>query len=242
MRVLSAVAVLVIATSPALACEGQSGKIIFEDKFGDDMGGWTFGSQSGLTLTDAGAVLTLAGSESGRARAAQNQTFNATDGDFCAEVSFPPNSSEQPAGVGIEFLAADYFNSWLAKVTIGGKVGLYRLANKKWSTVWEVTGNVSVKSGPADVNAIRAVVKDNQITVIVNGQTIKSVRAAIPAGDLKFGIYAECQKSQSVPLDFNPKSLSSLEFSTYAERANLWGRRPQPLEFVIHSYTVTETK
>jgi hypothetical protein len=72
--------------------------------------------------------------------------------------------------------------------------------------VWEAPTNNLVKTGPTDVNSVRAVVKNGTITVIVNGQTVKSVRAQIPNGDLKFGIYGQYGKSSATPVSFTVHS------------------------------------
>jgi hypothetical protein len=41
LRVLFAAAIALALCAPAaFACEGQTGKVIFEDKFTDDSGGW----------------------------------------------------------------------------------------------------------------------------------------------------------------------------------------------------------
>lgn len=72
--------------------------------------------------------------------------------------------------------------------------------------VWVTTASNVVKTGPADVNSVRAVVKNGTITVIVNGQTVKSVRALIPSGDLKFGVFAEHTKVSATPVSFTLRS------------------------------------
>jgi hypothetical protein len=100
-------------------------------------------------------------------------------------------------------LASDYANVWLADVFPDGKVKLNKLANSRWSTIWQTPPNNNlVKTGPTDVNSVRAVVKNGTIAVIVNGQTLKSVRAQMPGGDLKFGFYAEYDKASATPVLF----------------------------------------
>ncbi len=210
LRIVFAIAALGVSAAAAFACEGQTGKVIFEDKFTDDAGGWTFGAGYGLNLKAPGAVLAVRAGE-GSARATLNQTFNATEGDFCAEMSMPANAKELNVAVGTLFLAADNDNFWMAQAMDTGKVGLYKLANNKWSTVWELPNAAAIKASPADVISLRAVVKGNTITVIVNGQTIKSVRAQIPSGDFKFGFYGQYGNASAAPVEFAVRSYKVTE-------------------------------
>src|ERR1019366_5507265 len=136
-----------------------------------------------------------------------NQTFPATEGDFCVEMSFPPDAAQLDADIGVLFLAGDYNNCWLALVHADGRAGFHKQANSKWSMIWVTAANNSlVKTGPTDVNSVRAVVKNGTITVIVNGQTLTSVRALIPSGDLKFGFDAEYYKPSTTPVLFPVRS------------------------------------
>ena len=204
LRLVFAIAALGVSAAAAYACEGQTGKVIFEDKFTDDAGGWTFDAGV-LNLKAPGAVLALGAGESG-GRLRLNQTFNATEGDFCVEMSMPANAKLLKIGIGTLFLAADNDNLWLAQAQDTGMVGLYKLANNKWSTVWELPNAAAIKTGPADVISLRAVVKGNTITVIVNGQTIKSVRAQIPSGDFKFGFYGQYGNASAAPVELAVRS------------------------------------
>jgi hypothetical protein len=209
LRVLSAIALSATCLVPAtvFACDGQTGKVIFEDKFADDGGGWNFGTN--LTLKAPGAVLSEpAGDAYGLS--AQNQTFNATEGDFCVEMSFPKNAKEVTAAIGVVFLAGDTDNYWVAEVYSDGRAGLYKGANGKFATVWEVP-DATVKTDPADVNAIRAIVKGNAVTVLVNGKTIKTVRAQIPSGDFKFGFRGEYYKPSATPVEFPVHAFKATE-------------------------------
>jgi hypothetical protein len=82
--------------------------------------------------------------------------------------------------------------------------------NTKWSTIWEVPGT-TLKADAADVNSIRAIVKGNAITVIINGKTIKTVRAQIPSGDFKFGFRGEYSKTSATPVEFTIHSFKATE-------------------------------
>jgi hypothetical protein len=72
------------------ACDGQTGTVIFEEKFTGDSGGWVFGADDGLVAP--GATLTVGAGEEGRSEKQLNETFNATQGNFCMEMSFPADA------------------------------------------------------------------------------------------------------------------------------------------------------
>jgi hypothetical protein len=205
LRVFFGVLALLLFEPVAFACDGQTGKVIFEDNFTDDSGGWAFGET--FVLKAPGATLAASAAEAGSAGAQFNQTFTATQGDFCVEMSFPANAAQLDAYIGVKFLGADDTSFWLALIRAdGSKVRLVKRANNQWSTIWEAATNNVIKTGPTDVNSVRAIVKNGAITVIVNGQTIKSVRAQIPSGDLKFGFHAEYNKTSATPVLFPVRS------------------------------------
>lgn len=207
LRILFGVVALALSATAAFACDGQAGKVIFDDTFTDDSGGWTFGEDYGLALKAPGATLTADAAQGGSARGRLNETFSASQGDFCVEMFFPPDAVQLAAAIGVLFLATDNSNKWQAMARANGRAGLYKLTGNKWSTVWETPANNSlVKTGPTDVNSVRAVVKDGTITVIVNGQTVKSVRALFPSGNLKFGFGAEYNEPSAKPVLFTVHS------------------------------------
>jgi hypothetical protein len=206
LRILFGAVAFALFATGAFACNGQAGKVIFEDKFTDDSGGWSF-SEGILVLKAPGATVTVNASEQGIGRDILNQTFTATQGDFCVEMSFPPDAAQLDVAIGVLFLAANDDKYWLAQATSSGVVRLDKLADNKYSKVWQTEANTSlVKTGPTDVNSVRAVVKNGTITVIVNGQTVKSVRALIPSDDLKFGFYAQHTKPSATPILFTVRS------------------------------------
>jgi hypothetical protein len=182
LRILFAAASLALFTPAALACDGQTGKVIFEDNFTDDAGGWQF--DQNLVFKEPGVVVKA---EPNMFRTNLNETFTALEGDFCATGIFPENAAQGNAGVGVVFWAKDYANWWSAVASVHGEVRLIRAVNSQLSLVWETTTTNVVKPSPRDVNSVRVVAKSGMVTVIVNGQTVKSVRAQFPSDDLKFG-------------------------------------------------------
>ncbi|MBI1868824.1 MAG: hypothetical protein HYS06_11120 [Methylocystis sp.] len=197
------IAVIASFSELAHACDGQTGNVIFGDAFKDDMGGWTYGESEGLLFTPPGAKLLVEPNHKGGwARTHLNQTFTAAQGDFCVEMSFPRDAKRLDAGIGLVFLAQDYDNTWDVNVFSNGVVKLNKYVNGKWNMVWRATNNM-VKPSDTDVNSIRAIVKNGLITVIVNGNTIRRVRANIPDGDLKFGFFGEYNVTSREAVPFN---------------------------------------
>jgi len=66
LRILFGAGALSLFASGAFACDGQTGTVIFEDKFTGDSGGWVFGADDGLVLKAPGATLTVGAGEEGR--------------------------------------------------------------------------------------------------------------------------------------------------------------------------------
>jgi hypothetical protein len=130
LRILfAAVTALTLCAPAALACDGQTGNVIFEDKFTDDSGGWAFGENNYLVLKAPGAALAAAASDGGSNRASLNQTFTAAQGDFCVEMSFPAEAVQLDASIGVSFLATDYSNYWTRS-----SLPAARSSSSSWST------------------------------------------------------------------------------------------------------------
>src|ERR1700730_19089766 len=89
------------------AFDGQTGTVIFEEKFTGDSGGWIFGADDGLVLKAPGATLTVGAGEEGRSEKQLNETFNATRRFLHGNV-VPGGRTD--ADIGVTFLATDYTN------------------------------------------------------------------------------------------------------------------------------------
>jgi hypothetical protein len=178
----------------AMACEGQSGNVIFEDTFPDDSGGWEL-FQDRDSVVPPNFLITLPEDDEGIGHSSLNLTFEATEADFCTEFVWPQDPLPQDSylGAGLMFWAADYDNHYLLQAHSTGKVGLYRKSNGKWNTIFEVADSGVVKPAP-EVNTVRALAKGGKITAFVNGQQIKAIRAPMPQNAPRFGLYAESGK------------------------------------------------
>ena len=78
--------------APALACDDQAGQTIFEDSFPDDTGGWEIFQNGKVEPPEYVLTLPAGWTQDW----AFNQTFNATEGDYCMQFRMP--APPAPAG------------------------------------------------------------------------------------------------------------------------------------------------
>ncbi len=200
---LFASVLLLGSAASAMACEGQAGNVIFNDNFADDSGGWDMAG-AGLKITPPAMQLTLDKQTSGVV--AHNLTFNATDGDYCAEFVLPQQVGNNRIGFGIEFWAADYNNLMIFYVNSDKTANLYKRTAGAWSGIFSDLPAAALKVEPDAVNSIRVLALAGKLTLSVNGQTVKVVRAQVPAGNLRFGMEAQTDTGPEAPLVVNVKS------------------------------------
>jgi hypothetical protein len=196
LKVVRTAALLLVATMQtsayAASCEGQKGKVIFEDDFADDSGGWpadrvaSFG-KSGLTLHIQDPT---------EARFLLNQTFAAAVGDFCVEAVLP--KADIIIKTSLVFLANDWDNLYSLDIGSNNTVQLWRRDGGSWVKLSDMSDE-KVKPEPESVIALRAVAKANLITASVNGIEMKKLRAQLPGGNPKFGVFVQTDKPVPAP-------------------------------------------
>ena len=178
----------------AMACEGQVGKVIFEDTFADDSGGWDL-TPLVASITPPNFLFTLATGTQFSSMNSQVLTFHATEADFCTEFTLPkPIAADNNYALGLEFWAVDYNSFWTVMVFSDATVSLYSRANGSWQTVFSVLKAPSFKADPNAVNALRVTTIGGKISVYLNNQLVKAVRSQIPDGSLRFGLYSQINK------------------------------------------------
>ena len=179
----------------ALACEGQVGKVIFEDTFADDSGGWDL-TPPATVITPPNLVFALGNESQYTNLNSQILTFHATEADFCTEFTLPKSiSADINYTLGIEFWAVDNNNFWAAMVFSDATVNLYNRANGNWQLVYTVLKAPSYKAEPNAMNALRVTTIGGKISVYLNNQLVKAVRSQIPDGSLRFGLYGQVNKT-----------------------------------------------
>jgi hypothetical protein len=182
-----------MACGGALACEGQVGKVIYEDTFTDDSGGWDM--TAGVTaIKPPNFIFTLDSKTTGVG--SEVLTFHATDGDFCTEFVLPKSiAPDNKFGFGIIFWAPDYNTYWMAMLSSDGSLGLYSRANNAWQTIVNVPNAPGFKGDADAVNALRVTTTGGKISMFLNGQAVKAIRAQVPDGALRFGMHAQLDKA-----------------------------------------------
>jgi hypothetical protein len=197
LRTLAVVAALqFLALTPTWACDGQVGTSIFQDTFADDSGGWDASPPIAMVKPPVFVFDLSHLSQGSIAYAVQNQTFNATDGDYCMDVILPPAiAPDNQLWAGIEFWATDYDNNMAAHVSSNGDIALQKKTAGNYATIFTVPNATGFKAGPNAVNSLRVTALAGKIAVYLNGAKIKLVRAQEPAnGNLKFGMRAQVDK------------------------------------------------
>jgi hypothetical protein len=195
-----------LATTVAAACPGQTGKVIFNDNFSDDSGGWDSVANTAFVPN----ALQLTANANTVGVAVHNLTFNATDGDYCAEFVFPssPPDAKNKDSVGLEVAASDYNNFFLFLADTSGVVRTYRKMNGAWSQIGADTKVDAIKTDPGSVNSLRVVVKDQKMTFFVNGTQVKVLRGQVAANQTGFGVFVESENAPSNPRVFLLKSFN----------------------------------
>jgi hypothetical protein len=191
--VFATVALYTFAGAAAFACDGQVGKVIYEDTFADDSGGWDF-TPNVATVKPPNFVFNL-GSQYTSINAAV-LTFRApADGDYCAEVNLPKSiAPDNKYNVSISFWQTDYSNFWMVMLSSDGTLGLFSKANNVWQTIFSIPGVPAFKPDADAVNVVRVTTLGGKITMYLNGQLEKAIRAQVPDGTFRFGMYAQIDK------------------------------------------------
>jgi hypothetical protein len=194
LRVFSVVFVLQFLALPAaLACEGQPGPVIFEDKFTDDSGGWQLAPP---LSTIKPPVFEFALTTKATNIAAQNLTFRATLADFCLETILPkPLADDNVPSVGIEFWATDYANLMLLQLSSNKVLQLFSKIKGSYQQIFRIADVPGYISEPDAVNSLRINTIGGKLTAYLNGTQVKVVRAQMPGGLMRFGIYTQWNKS-----------------------------------------------
>lgn len=183
-------ALLALALPPARACTGQVGKVIFQDNFADDSGGW---DQAPPVAVIQPPVFAIALDAQYNGVAAQNLTFNATDGDYCMDFILPPAiAPNNQMYAGIEFWATDYSNTSLVLVASNAAVTLAKEVAGNWSDILTYQNAPGFNYAANAVNSLRVTALSGIVTIYLNGTAVKAVKMQEPTNPkLSFGLYGQ---------------------------------------------------
>jgi len=180
---------------PAVACPGQTGKIIFEDNFADDSGGWSLEAPWSEIKNDSLILHPAPPGKDDKETDTINRTFSAGDGDYCEEFVLPKAPPDNIVWAGVLFWRTDKDHQYYFSVDTNGDVSLERQAEGDWIEIYSNSKHPAVKLEPNAVNALRVVAKDGELTLFINGSQVKVIRVQKPAGELTFGLGSSVDKA-----------------------------------------------
>lgn len=186
-RTMSAAIFLTVSTA-AMACPGQTGKVIFSDDFSDDSGGWDTNANASYIK---GAYQIKADPKTD-SDSIYNLTFNAVEGDYCIEVMFPsdPPDAGNADDFGILFLSRGFDSHYAFSINTDGEAWGNRSAKGNRSQPFPPFKVPAIKTAPGSVNSIRVVVKEQRMTFFVNAEQVKTLRAQLDENANTFGFWA----------------------------------------------------
>jgi hypothetical protein len=199
-RICAALISFLVLPATAMACPGQVGKVIFEDNFADDSGGWGgLGASSEVEIKDGTLLLhpnSRGVNEKNTGAMATNLMFHAGDGDYCTEFVFPKQPApDNPVSAALMFWRTGPQDKFVFSITTGKSAFLYKMVDGNWNTVSENADVAAVNVEPDAVNSVRVLAKDGKLTLFVNGSQIKVIRAPPPTSALGFGVFASVNKA-----------------------------------------------
>jgi hypothetical protein len=179
---LAVVGLLVAASAPASACDG--GKIIFEDKFDDDAGGWSL--KNTIEVKDGSFIFKLPADDM---QSNLNVTFTVQDADICADAVWPEGGDLPVLGAGLLFWGEDNRTYYQFGILNNGRYWIARKQDGAWlGTIAANIDSPAINRSPGAVNTLRVDAKGNTLTFYINGTKVRELRGQSPAGGWRFGL------------------------------------------------------
>jgi hypothetical protein len=179
-----AIALIAAPAWRASACEGQ--KVIFEDKFQDDAGGWSI--RDSVEVKDGSFVFKLPPDDM---QSNLNVTFTVENADICSDTVWP--EGEQPLlGAGLLFWGEDNRTYFQFGVLNSGKFWIARKHDGKWlGTIAANVDSVAINKSPGAANTLRIKTDGDSASFYVNGTKVRDLRGQAPKGGWRFGLSAD---------------------------------------------------
>jgi hypothetical protein len=164
----------------APACEGT--KVVFEDKFTDDSGGWAINQD--VEVKDGSFTFKL---PPDAMQSDLNVTYTVDDADICSETVWPDDGSTI-LGAGLLFWGEDNRNYLQFGVLNNGKFWIARRQDGKWYTIVENVDSSAIKVKPGESNLLRVKASGGVATFFINGTKVRDLRGQAPKGGWRFGL------------------------------------------------------
>ncbi len=193
-------AIMALGSGPAFAaCNVVPGDTIFEDTFADDSGGWAVAGDA-MNVVNGEMQFSLSGENTNWILF--NNTFDASEGEFCAVFTQPRMvASDNIGAVGLLALKVDDQNYYLLQLGGDNRVTLWRLMANAWSLIGEY-GRPDLLLGPGKEVMLRLSIRNGEITSYVNETRVGRVRIQMPAAPNAFGLYFQVDKAVPVAEQF----------------------------------------
>lgn len=173
---------LLAASADAMACAGS--KVIFEDTFEDDAGGWSH--KDTVEVKNGAFVLKLPADDM---QSNLNVTFSVKDADICTEAVWPQNGDNPMLGAGLLFWGENNRTYYQFGILNNGRYWIARKRDGAWlGTIAANIASPAIKTAPGASNTLRVDAKGNTLTFYINGTKVREVRGQAPSASWRFGV------------------------------------------------------
>jgi 3-keto-disaccharide hydrolase len=184
---LSAGLAVVFAANPAwqmaaaAGCEGD--KVIFEDKFADDAGGWPL--RDTVEVKDGSFVIKLPPDDM---QSNLNVTYTVKDADICSETVWP-DGENTILGAGLLFWGVDNRTYFQFGILNSGKFWIARKQDGKWlGTIAANVDSAAINQDPGSINTLRVKTDGDNVSFFINDTKVRDLRGQAPKGNWRFGL------------------------------------------------------
>ena len=166
----------------ALPCEGA--KVIFEDRFEDDTGGWS--DKTAAAIKDGSLVFSLPVDEM---QSNLNVTFTVESADICADAVWPANGEQLILGAGLLFWGEDNRTYYQFGILNNGRFWIARKQDGAWmGTIAANIDSPAIKTSPGASNTLRVETQGDALAFYINGTKVRDLRGQAPSGRWRFGL------------------------------------------------------
>jgi hypothetical protein len=164
-----------------LACQGK--EVIFEDRFGNDSGGWSV--KESVEVEDGAFTFML---EPDDMQSNLNVTYTVENADICTDAVWP--EGEQPVlGAGLLFWGEDNRTYFQFGVLNNGRYWIARKQRGEWlGTIAANVDSPAIHTSPGAANTLRVKTKGDTVSFFINGTKVRELRGQAPKGAWRFGL------------------------------------------------------
>ena len=182
LRVAGLAIVGLLSTGDAIACTGS--KVIFEDTFEDNAGGWSH--KDTVEVKDGSFIFKLPANDM---QSNLNVTFTVTDADICTEAVWPQAGEQKVLGAGLLFWGESNRTYYQFGILNNGRFWISRKQDGTWlGTIASNIDSPAIKTAPGASNTLRVDAEGNTLTFYINGTKVRELRGQPPKSAWRFGL------------------------------------------------------